>query len=357
LRRRKPTECGFAVTLERANVGAIKTVAIGRMEMAGIFRGCALALVGMLAFATGSSSHAQDAYPSKPVRIVVGFAAGGGNDIFARIIAAELQNALGGTFVVENKPGAGGRIAADYVKDQAADGTTLLVGASGAMAISPAISDKLHYNTTRDFVPISMMAQFPLLMVVNVDHPAKNVKDFVAWAKTNPDKSNYGTSSPAFTLAVELFKLKSGAPIQAIPYKSGNEMVLGVLGGQSSMTIVDPPPAVVQIRAGKVRGLAVTAAKRHDEVPDVPTLAEAGFPGIDVSLWSGLFAPAATPKPILVKLEAAMRKIMQLPEVKQKFKTNGAEVVGNSSQEFTARIENEIKMWKGVAQQANLKLE
>jgi tripartite-type tricarboxylate transporter receptor subunit TctC len=324
--------------------------------MAWIVKSLALALVAGLA-ALGQPAQAQDAYPSKTVKIVVGFAAGGGNDIFARIIAQELQTALGGTFVVENKVGGGGRVAAEYVKDQAPDGHTLLVGASGAMAISPAISDKLKYSTLNDFVPVSMMAQFPLLMVTNVDHPAKTLKDFVAWSKANPDKSNYGTSSPAFTLAVELFKLKSGAPIVAIPYKSGNEMVLGVLGGQSSMTIVDPPPAVAQIKGGKLRGLAVTAAKRHDEVPDVPTMAEAGYPDVNVALWSGVFVPAATPKPIVVKLEAAIQKIMQLPDVKQKFKTHGTEAVGNTSQQFIAVIEKEIKTWRDVAKQANLNLE
>lgn len=302
-------------------------------------------------------AKAQDAYPSKTVRVIVGFAAGGGNDIFARIVAQELQNELGGTFVVENKVGAGGRISAEYVKGQAPDGHTLLVGASGAMAISPAISDKLAYSTLRDFVPVSMMAQFPLLMVVKPDHPAKTVKEFVAWSKANPETSNYGTSSPAFTLAVELFKLKSGAQIVAVPYKSSNEMVLGVLGGHSSVTVVDPPPAVEQIKAGKLRGLAITAPKRDKDVPDVPTMAEAGYPDVNVALWSGVFVPAATPKPIVAKLEAAMRKIMQLPHVKEKFRLHGTEVVGNSSQEFAAIIEREIRMWRDVAKQANLNLE
>jgi tripartite-type tricarboxylate transporter receptor subunit TctC len=315
-----------------------------------------LAFVATLV-AIGRPAQAQDAYPTKTVRVIVGFAAGGGNDIFARIVAQELQNALGGTFVVENKVGAGGRISAEFVKEQAPDGHTLLVGASGAMAVSPAISDKLRYDTLRDFVPISMMAQFPLMMVVHPDHPAKNVKDFVAWTKANPDTSNYGTSSPAFTLAVELFKLKSGAVIQAIPYKSSNEMVLGVLGNQSSVTVTDPPPAVAQIQGGKLRGLAVMSPRRHEEVPNVPTMAEAGFPDVNVLLWSGVFVHAATPKPIVAKLEAAMQKIMQLPDVKQKFKQHGTEVVGNSSKEFIATIEKEIKTWRDVAQQANLKLE
>jgi len=320
-------------------------------------RGPALALAAALCVAFAGAAQGADAYPSKPVRLEVGFAAGGGNDIFARIVAQELQTTLGQPVVVENRVGGGGRVAADYVKNQAPDGYTLLVGASGAMAISPAISDKLGYATLRDFVPISEMADFPLVMVVTPSHPAKTVKEFVAWAKANPDKANYGTSSAAFTLAVELFKLKSGAPIVAIPYKSGNEMVLGVLGGQASMTIVDPPPAVPQIAAGKLRALAVTAKSRDPDLPDVPTMAEAGYPDVNVALWSGLFAPAGTPQPIVDKLEAAMREIMHRPDIKAKFRQNGADVVGGTSKEFTAVIDKEIRMWRDVAQTANLHLE
>jgi tripartite-type tricarboxylate transporter receptor subunit TctC len=317
---------------------------------------CALlALIGLAIVSVGGAQSQE--YPSKTIRIVVGFAPGGGNDIFARIIAQELQMALGQSVVVENKPGGGGRIAAEYVKDQAPDGLTLLVGPSGPMAISPAVSDKLAYATLRDFAPVTMLAAFPLVLVVNADHPARNLKEFVAWAKANPDKSNYGTSSTAFTLATELLKLKTGMPGVGIPYKSGNEMVLGVLGGQSSMVIVDPPPAVAQIAAGKLRGLAVTAAKRHDDLPDVPTIVEAGYPDVQVVLWSGVFVPAATPKPVIAKLESTLRKILQIGDVRKKFKANGTEVVGNSSQEFAAAIEKEIVMWRGVAQAANLHLE
>jgi tripartite-type tricarboxylate transporter receptor subunit TctC len=233
----------------------------------------------------------------------------------------------------------------------------LLIGASGAMAISVAVADKLTYNTLRDFVPISMVAEFPLLMVVTPDHPAKTVKEFVAWAKANPDKSNYGTSSTAFTLATELFKLKSGAPIQAIPYKSGNEMVLGVMGGQSAITIVDPPPAIPQIQGGKLRALAVTATKRMQELPDVPTMGEAGFPEVQVALWSGVFAPAGTPAPVVKRLEAEIQKLLQRADIKQKFRAMATDTVGNTSEQFKATIERETKMWRGVADAANLKLE
>jgi tripartite-type tricarboxylate transporter receptor subunit TctC len=305
---------------------------------------------------TGAKAQA-DAFPSKTMRIVVGFAAGGGNDLIARIIAQELQTSLGQSVVVENKIGAGGRVAAEYLMTQPADGHTLLLGASGAMAITPAISEKLPYVTLRDFVPVSQVAAFPLLMVTSMDHPAKTVKEFVAWAKANPDKSNYGTTSPAFTLAVELFKLKSGAPITAIPYKSGNEMVVSVMGGDSSITIVDPPPAAPQIVAGKLRGLAVTATARSEDLPDVPTIGEAGYPDVLVSLWSGIFAPKGTPEPVVRKLEGEIRRIMQLPDVKQKFRTMATNTVGGTSQEFVTLIEKETAMWRGVAQAANLKFE
>ncbi len=315
------------------------------------------AALAAAAFLTAGAQAQTDAYPTKNIRLVVGFAAGGGNDLIARIVGQELQNALGQPVVVENRVGAGGRVAAEYVMAQPADGYTLLVGASGAMAITPAVIAKLPYVTLRDFVPVSMVAEFPLVMASGIDHPARNVKEFVDWAKANPDKSNYGTSSTAFTLAVELFKLRSGAPITAIPYKSGNEMVMSVIGGNSSITIVDPPPAAPQIQAGKLRGLAVTATKRMEEIPDVPTTAEAGYPDVLVSLWSGVFAPAGTPQPIVQKLETEIRRIMQLPDVKQKFKAMATGSVGGTSAEFAAAIEKETAMWRGVAQAANLKFE
>ncbi len=314
------------------------------------------ALIGATCLGTGA--HAQsDTYPNKTIRVIVGFAAGGGNDLIARIVAQELQNALGQSVVVENRVGAGGRVAAEHVMREPPDGHTLLVGASGAMALSPAVYEKFPYATLRDFAPVSMIASFPLVMATSIDNPAKTAKEYVAWAKANPDKSNYGTSSPAFTLAVELFKLRSGAPITAIPYKSGNEMVMSVIGNNSSMTIVDPPPAVPQIQAGKLRGLAVTATTRMEEIPDVPTVAEAGYPDVLVSLWSGLFAPAGTPKHITQKLETEIRRIMQLADVKQKFKAMATGTVGSTSQEFAATIEKETAMWRDVAKAANLKFE
>jgi tripartite-type tricarboxylate transporter receptor subunit TctC len=304
-----------------------------------------------------AQAPAKDNYPDRTIRLIVGFAAGGGNDIIARIIGQKLQESLGQTVVVENRVGAGGRLSAEYVAGQPADGYTLLIGASGAMAIGPAVIEKVPYVTLRDFAPISLIASFPLIMVVNVDHPAKSVKELVAWAKANPDKANYATSSPAFTLATELFKLKSGAPATAIPYKSSNESLVSVIGQQSLLTIADPPPTTPLVKGGQVRALAVTSAKRLADLPDVPTMEEAGVAGIDVGLWSGVFVPAATPPAIVRKLEAEFRKMMQAPDVQEKFKAMATPTIGGSAAEFARTIAVETKMWGEVGRLANVKLE
>ena len=317
----------------------------------------ALAFLLVLIPHGGTAQPDSTGYPNRTIKLIVGFAAGGGNDIFARIVGQALQETVGQTVIVENKPGAGGRVAAEYVAAQPADGYTLLVGASGAMAIGPAVIEKINYDTLRDFTPISLMAEFPLLMVVNSDHPARTVNDLVAWAKANPDKANYGTSSTAFTLATELFKLKSGAPFVAIPYKSGNEMATSVMAGQSAMTIVDPPPVTPQIQSGRLRGLAVTAPVRLADLPDVPTMDEAGFSDVHVALWSGIFAPAKLPPAVAKRLESEVRRIMQQPEVRDKFRALATNAVGSSSEEFVRRIESETKMWRDVANAAHLKFD
>lgn len=307
---------------------------------------------------TFEGSRAQsDAFPSKTIRMIVGFAAGGGNDVMARIVAEKLQAALGQPVVVENKVGAGGRLAAEFVMSQPPDGHTLMFAPSGTMAVTPAVTEKLPFDTLRDFVPVSQVAAFPLVMVTGVDHPAKTVKEYVEWAKANPAKSNYGTTSPAFTLTAELFKLKSGAPITAIPYKSSNEMVISAIAGDSSVTFVDPPPAAPQIAGGKLRGLAVLATSRSEDMPDVPTIGEAGYPDVLVSLWSGIFVLKGTPEPVVRKLEGEIRRIMQLPDVKQKFRAIATNTVGGTSQEFSAMIAKEIEMWRSIAQAANLKFD
>lgn len=301
--------------------------------------------------------RAQSAYPNRPIHLVVGFAAGGGNDIFARLVGAKMGDLLGQTVVIENKPGAAGRLSAEYVANQPADGYTLLVGASGAMSIGPAIYADLKYDTNKTFTPIGMIANFPLILAIGADNPSNTVKDFVAWMKAHPDKANYASSSPAFTITTELLKLKTGMPGTAIPYKSSNEMILSVIQGQTAMTIADGPPTVPQVKAGKVKALAVTGKDRSPELPDVPSMAEAGYPSVDVHLWSGVFAPAATPAPIIDKLQKAFAQTITDAGVAAKLKALAVNPGGATPDEFRHIIDSDIAKYRDVVKAANLKFE
>ena len=320
----------------------------------------ATALLALMVAASSSAmaqSEAPTTYPSRVIRIVVGFAAGGGNDIFARLVGQSLQRDIGQSVIIVNRPGAGGRLAAEYVASQPADGYTLLVGASGAMSIAPAIYPNLPYHPTRTFVPLAMIGYFPLILVVTANHPAKTVNDLVAWAKANPDKANYATTSPAFTITTELLKLKTGMPGVAISYKSSNEMLTSVIVGHSAFAIVDGPPAVPQVKGGEVRALAVTGSERSAELPDVPSMAEAGFPDVNIHLWSGVFAPAATPPAIVRKLEAALQRAIRSPDVADKLKGMAVNPGGGPADEFRRMIDADIKTYSNVVKSANLTFE
>jgi len=318
--------------------------------------GSALAALALSAAAIAPAA-AQSDYPSRPIKLIVGFAAGGGNDIFARLVGAKVSEILGQSVVVENRPGAGGRIAPEYVLQQPADGYTLFVGPSGAMAVAAAIYPDLKYSPTKSFVPLAMIANFPLILVVSADNPSKNVKEFVEWMKQHPDSANYGSSSPAFTIIVELLKLKTGMPGVAIPYKSSNEMILSVMQGQTAMTIADGPPTVPQVKAGKVKALAVTGAERSALLPDVPTMAEAGYPSVDVRLWSGVFAPAGTPAPIVAKLRTALNQAIADPGVSQKLKALAVDPGGATPEQFERIIQNDIAKFGEVVKTAHLHFE
>jgi tripartite-type tricarboxylate transporter receptor subunit TctC len=302
-------------------------------------------------------ASAQSDYPSRPIRLVVGFAAGGGNDIFARLVADKASQILGQSVIVENKPGAGGRLAPEYVLSQPRDGYTLFVGPSGAMAVAAAIYSDLKYSPTKDFVPVAMIANFPLIMVISEDNPSKNVKEFVAWMKQHPDKANYASSSPAFTITTELLKLKTGMPGTMIPYKSSNEMNLSVIEGQTAMTIADGPPTIPQVKAGKVKAIAVTGKDRSSELPDVPSMAEAGYPDVDVHLWSGVFAPSATAAPIVAKLQKAFAQAIADPGVSQKLKAMAVNPGGATPEEFTKIIDRDVVTFRDVVKAANLKFQ
>ena len=317
----------------------------------------ALVVACLLAFAPRTASAQEDAsrYPSRPIHVIVGFAAGGGNDVIARIYAQKLSEDLGQPVIVENRPGAGAIVATEYVSRAAPDGYTLLVGASG-MAINQTLYTKLPYDSVRDFVAISELASFPLIMVVNASSPIKSVADFVTYAKANADKMNYASSSATFQLITELFKQKTGAPMQAIPYKSANESVLAVVSGQVTTTIADAGPVSPQVKAGTVRALAVAAPKRVDDFPDVPTMREAGA-DVDAIIWTGVFAPKATPPAIIKKLETEFMKIAKEPDVVTQLKRIGVDAVGNSTDDFTKILAADVARWGEVAKSANIKIE
>jgi tripartite-type tricarboxylate transporter receptor subunit TctC len=300
---------------------------------------------------------AQADYPSRPIRLIVGFAAGGGNDLFARLVGQKMSEYLGQTVVIENKAGAGGRLAIDFVKSQPADGYTITVAASGQMAIAAAIYPKLGYHPTRDFVPLTMIASFPLILAGPMDDSIKTVKDLVAYGKAHPEKSNYATSSPAFTITTELFKLKTGMPGVAVPYKSSNEMMLSIAQGQSLFSIADGPPTVPLVQGKKIRALAVTGSERSSELLDVPSMAEAGYPDVNIGLWSGLFVSVNTPGAIVKKLDDAARRALADPGVREKLKGMAVDPGGGPGEEFRKRIERDITMFGDVVKAANLKFE
>jgi tripartite-type tricarboxylate transporter receptor subunit TctC len=325
------------------------------MSMPGrpILAGTCLAIIALAA----SDARAQDdvsKYPTRPIHIIVGFAAGGGNDIIARVFGQKLSEDLGQPVIIENKPGGGAIVATEYVARSQPDGYTLLVGATG-MAINQSIYAKLPYDSLRDFVAISELVSYPLILIVNASSPAKSVSEFVTYAKANADKMNYASASASFQLVTELFKQKTGAPMQAIPYKSANESVLAVVSGQVTTAIADAGPVSPQVKAGKVRALAVAAPKRMEDFPDVPTMKEAGF-DIDATLWTGVFAPKETPPGIVGKLEGEFMRIAGLPDVIAHLKQLGIEAIGNSSGEFTKILRADIVRWGEVAKAANIKI-
>ncbi len=311
-------------------------------------------IAAALVLTAAGAARAQDAYPDRVIRFIVGFAAGGGNDLFARLVVNKFQQNTGATTIVENKPGAGGRIASDYVAHQAPDGYTVLVGATGQMSIAAAIYPNLSYHPTKSFIPLNMIASFPLVLVVPADHPAKNVKELVAWAKANPDKSNYGTSSPAFTIASETLKLKTGMPGVAIPFKGSNELNLCVVSGQCLFTISDGPPAIPLVKGGKTRALAVTGSERSPELPGVPSMAEAGYPEVDTQLWSGFFVPAGTPAPIVAKLTKELGRALADPGVRSGLQKMAVKPGGPTGDAFKQRIDADIKTFGDVVQAAKL---
>ena len=312
-----------------------------------------LAIVALCAAATGAFAQG---YPSKSIHIVVGFPPGGGNDIIARLVGAKMQEAWGQPVVIDNKPGANSIIAAEFVAKSAPDGYTLLVNATGGMSVNPVLYAKLPYDSLRDFVAISMVGSFPLVLVVHPSVPANSVQELVAYARANPGKLNYSSGSTAFQVASEMFKQMTGTDVHHVPYKGSAASITAVIAGDVQMTIVDTPPLVPQIKAGRVKALGVTSAKRSASMPEVPALAET-VPGYEMVLWIGVFAPAGTPGEVASKLNAEVVRIVKLPEVRETLDAMGVEPLGNTSAQMVEWIRREIAKYGPVVKAANIKAE
>jgi tripartite-type tricarboxylate transporter receptor subunit TctC len=287
----------------------------------------------------------------------VGYTPGGGNDLIARIVAARLQEKLGQPVVVDNKPGAQSIVAAELVAKAAPDGYTLLVAPSGPLTINPAVYAKLPYDPVRDFVPVSLLAEFPLLLAVGAEQPIKSVRELVEYGRAHPELANYASSATPFQLAAELFNQRTGSKFQHIPYRGSGDAVQAVMAGQVLMTVADSGPMAGPIKAGKVRPLALTATKRNPTFPNVPTMAEAGIPDMDISLWTGIVAPAGTPPEIVALLQKAIAETVALPEVRTAFDGIAVEPRSTTSDEYRALIARDAARWKVVAMTANIKVE
>jgi tripartite-type tricarboxylate transporter receptor subunit TctC len=309
----------------------------------------------LFAALAATSAFSQESYPTKPIRVIVGYSAGGGNDIIVRVMVPELSKGLGQPIVVENKPGAQSIIAAEAAAKASPDGYTIFMGPSGPMTINPATYSKLPYDAQRDFIPISMICSFPLIVVVDPKLPIKSVKELIQYAKANPGKSNYASSAGIFQITTEMFKQRTGAPIELIPYKGSGESIQAVAAGQVMLTIVDPAPATGPLKAGTVRGLAVTSGQRHPAWPDLPTMAEAGVPDMEVPVWTAFFAPAKTPPAIVARLQKEVARVVQTPEVKERFATMGLTPEGGSAAALAKVVARDIEKWTAVAKAANIK--
>jgi tripartite-type tricarboxylate transporter receptor subunit TctC len=309
---------------------------------------------GYVALGLSMNTVAQE-FPSKPVRIYVGQGAGGGMDTLARLIGQKLSANLGQPVLVENKVGAGGIIATDFVAKAAADGYSLLMGPIGNMVFTPILVPKLRYSATKDFTPISLVATFPLLLVVNAKQPFNSVQDLVAYMKANPDKSNYGGSGPAFQFASELFRLKTATQGEFIQYKSMSETLTALVSGDLVMSMVDTGPATPLIQDGRVRALAVTSPTRLAAFPNVPTMAELGFKDIEFRYWAGIFAPAGTPAAVVARLEMEVNRIVKLPDVAAKMASIQVTPTGSTSEELSRLVSSDLVRWGAVAETAKIK--
>jgi len=310
-------------------------------------------LAAALAF---GGAHAQDearTWPERPLRLMVGYAAGGGNDIVARVIGQQLTEALGQQVVVENKPGAAGGIAASYVAKASPDGYTLLFAPSSMFTTNPVMFRKLPYSLA-DFVPISTVVSYPLILVVGATQPPQSARELVDYLKANPARSNCAGAAGLFQLACALFKGRTGTQGEYISYKGTNQSVAAVMSGEVMMTLADAGPVSGALKGGRVRGLAVTSQERLPAYPHIPTVAEAGYPGLEMGSWMGLMAPAGTPPAIVRKLQQQLRAIVQSQGFRERMAAMDLRAESCTSEQFGAMITADLARWRGVASQSHI---
>jgi len=311
-------------------------------------------------FAAIGPAHAQTAaaqtYPNKPVRLITTYPPGGASDIMARIIAQKLNEIWGQSVIVENKSGANGSIGLEYAARQPADGSSFVIGNMGPVSINPLIT-KVPYDIARDFLPISMVAISPTVLVINANSPAQSLQELIALARAKPGTINFGTAGPGTLghLGGEMMKRLAKVDIVHVPYKGGVLAIQDLLGGHVQMVFADPQPILQHIRSGKVRALAVTSAKRSSAVPEVPTFAEAGLPGFVAENWWGVFVPAATPKTIADKLNADLAKAMGSTDIRQKFEEMGVEALSGTPEALRDFVRSESEKWGKLVQEAGIR--
>ncbi len=306
-----------------------------------------------------AGAFAQAAYPNKPVTIVVPFAAGGTTDILARIIGQALTTELGQSVVVDNRSGAGGNIGGALAAKAPADGYTLFMGTVGTHAINASLYKKMPFDPIKDFAPLTRVANVPNLLVANPAQPYKSVKELIAYAKANPGKVNFGSSGngSSIHLSGELFKSLAKVDMVHVPYKGSAPAVTDLLGNQIGIMFDNMPSAIQHVRSGKLVPIAVTTAKRSPELPNVPTIAEAGLPGYEATSWFGMFAPTGTPAPVLAKLNTALVKVLNQADVKKKINEQGAETTSETPEQFAAFIKTESVKWGKVVQESGASLD
>ena len=316
------------------------------------------AFAACLGMSLATLAFAQS-YPTKPVRIIAPFAPGSTIDIIGRIIAPKLHEALGQPVIVENRAGAGGALGMDAAAKSAPDGHTLGIGALGPLAMNPSLYPKTPFDPIKDFAAVSLLATGPVVIAVHPSVPARNVKELVELAKKRPGQLNYGSpgvgTSPHLT--GELFKIQTGTDIVHVPYKGNAEAITDLIGGQVSIVFTGVPPVVPLAKAGKVRLLATTGKQRMANLPDVPTIAESGVNGADVLIWYGVVVPAATPKDVVARLNREIVKLMNLPDVREKFAQQSVDPATGTPEEFARLIRDEVARWSKVIRSAGIKVE